>query len=101
MLRQPGHEVAGFTDSETGLDAVRAGEFDVLVTDMLMPRTDGVEIIRALRELKPQLWIVAISGGGRAMPANSTLKISSAFGADRVLHKPFSKTELLDAIHKR
>jgi DNA-binding response OmpR family regulator len=98
VLQQAGHEVSAFSDSAKGLKEVRSGEFDVLVTDMLMPGIDGVEVIRNLRNTRPKLWIVAISGGGELLPAATALKFSEVFGADRVLYKPFRKAELLAAV---
>ena len=98
VLQQAGHEVSAFTESAKGLKAVQKGDFDVLVTDMLMPSIDGVEVIRNLRRTHPKLWIVAISGGGDLLPAATALKFSEVFGADRVLYKPFRTAELLAAL---
>jgi DNA-binding response OmpR family regulator len=98
VLEQAGHAVSAFSESAKGLKEVQSGGFDVLVTDMLMPGIDGVEVIRNLRNSHPKLWIVAISGGGELLPAATALKFSEVFGADRVLYKPFRKAELLAAL---
>jgi YesN/AraC family two-component response regulator len=71
---------------------------DVLVTDILMPEADGLEVIRAASG-RPELGIIAISGGGNYMPAAVSLAMSEAFGARKVLFKPFRKQELLDAVN--
>jgi len=98
MLRGSGHEVTLVQDADTALKQVEAGGFDVLITDVLMPDKDGIEVIKALRRRHPELWIVAMSGGGRKIAATVSLKLSEAFGADRVLFKPFRRAELLAAI---
>ena len=98
VLSDAGHEVKVATDAKAGLGEIGDTKPDVLITDILMPEVDGIEVIKGLRRRYPDLWIVAISGGGSYMPANVSLKISEAFGADRTLYKPFLKADLLAAI---
>ncbi len=98
MLREAGHEVVATQDAKIGLEKIEADGFEVLITDVLMPGMDGVEVVKTLRRRFPDLWIVAISGGSKKTPANLSLKLTQAFGADRVLFKPFRKAELLAAI---
>ena len=86
-------------NGRTGISALRGAEpIDVLVTDILMPEADGIEVIRAASD-RPGLGIIAISGGGSYMPAAVSLAMSEAFGARKVLFKPFRKQELLEAIN--
>jgi CheY-like chemotaxis protein len=72
---------------------------DVVVTDIFMPEEDGIELIHKLRRRRPELPIVAISGGGarRDLPG---LTVASALGAGMVLEKPFSADELATAIRR-
>ncbi len=100
MLRGAGHDAILANDAKSGFAQMKRGGFDVLVTDMLMPEADGIEVIKTLRRQHPELWIVAISGGGRQLSANVTLKLSQAFGADRILYKPIRKSDLLAAIQR-
>jgi CheY-like chemotaxis protein len=67
---------------------------DLLITDILMPEEDGLKAIMRIRELKPDIKIIAISGGGKAGP-NNYLCLAKALGADHTLTKPFSVNELL------
>jgi CheY-like chemotaxis protein len=98
MLESAGHEV---TEANSGRAAIKTLQgpdpIDVLVTDILMPDADGLEVIRATSG-RPELGIIAISGGGNYMPAAVSLAMSEAFGARKVLFKPFRKQELLDAV---
>ncbi|MEC4889129.1 MAG: PAS domain S-box protein, partial [Nitrospira sp.] len=70
---------------------------DVLLVDMLMPDTDGVETIQTVQRDWPALKIIAMSGGG-AVNAEIYLSLAKKFGARDTLRKPFSKRDLLRAI---
>ncbi len=70
---------------------------DLVVTDLIMPEEDGLKVIMKLREVKPSLKVIAISGGGKAGPG-SYLNLAKALGADAIYSKPFSVNELIDRI---
>lgn len=70
---------------------------DLVITDLIMPDKDGLEIIQDLRRLNPKVRILAISGGGR-VDANEYLAVARKFGAVEVLPKPFTKDELRKAL---
>lgn len=98
IVRSAGHEVSTPTTGPGLRQIVAAGQYDVVVTDVLMPELDGIEVIKLVRAAKPQCPIIAISGGSPRMPASVSLKLTEAFGADVVLYKPFAKGELIEAI---
>lgn len=98
MLESAGHSVIEAPNGRLGIEKLQDPEpLDVLVTDILMPEADGLEVIRAAAT-RQNLAIVAISGGGNYMPAAVSLAMSEAFGARKVLFKPFRKKELLEAV---
>ena len=70
---------------------------DLVVTDIIMPDEDGLKVIMKLREIKPSIRIIAISGGGKAGPGNY-LNLARALGADEVFSKPFSMHDLINKI---
>jgi DNA-binding response OmpR family regulator len=70
---------------------------DLVVTDIIMPDEDGLKVIMKLREIKPTIRIIAISGGGKAGPGNY-LNLARALGADEIFPKPFSIQTLLTKI---
>ena len=59
-----------------------------------MPDEDGLKVIMKLREQKPSVKIIAISGGGKVGPGNY-LNLAKALGADAVFSKPFSINDLM------
>jgi CheY-like chemotaxis protein len=93
MLTQSGYDVVEARNGTEALTLLDRLPPDVVLTDLVMPEREGLEIIRELKVTHPALRIIAMSGGGRAS-ASSYLKIASAMGADRVLAKPFSNSEI-------
>lgn len=98
-LRRAGHEVTAAKDGSEGLQiSIRSGHrFDVVVTDLEMPEKAGLETIVELKKVRPNLKIIAMSGGGLHRPT-ALLAASAIVGADVTLAKPFSAAELLNAI---
>ena len=98
ILETAGHDIA---EAENGKAAVRqmdSASFDLLVTDVVMPESDGIELIRTLAHQGRKLPILAVSGGGRHLPAAVSLALTEAAGAHRTLFKPFRAAELLAAV---
>lgn len=72
--------------------------FDVIVTDILMPEVDGLEVIRKLKAVNPTCRIIAMSGGGRLNGSDIYLHLADVFGVDATLAKPFDIPELCNAM---
>jgi CheY-like chemotaxis protein len=72
---------------------------DLVITDLIMPEEDGLKVIIKLRELKPSIKIIAISGGGKAGPG-SYLNLAKALGANALYSKPFSINDLIAKIEE-
>lgn len=98
ILRTAGHDVVEAANGFAAIRQIDAGEFDLLITDVLMPKSDGIELIRALARRGRHLPIIAVSGGGRNLPAAVSLALTEAAGAHRTLYKPFRAAELLAAV---
>ncbi len=77
----------------------RPSVVDLVVTDLLMPEEDGLMVIMKIRELKPSVKMIAISGGGKAGPG-SYLLMASTLGADHVFSKPFLPSELVQKVRE-
>jgi len=72
---------------------------DMLITDILMPDIDGIEVMLLCKQFKPDIYIIAISGGGR-IDAEHYLRLATELGANAILRKPFTVNELLKSIEK-
>lgn len=89
-------------EAENGKEAIthfKPSLTDVVITDLIMPEEDGLKVIMTLRNLKPSLKIIAMSGGGKAGPG-SYLNLAQALGADAIFSKPFSTGEMVKNIEK-
>ncbi len=99
MLEHNGHNVLVASD---GMEATRLyqkhSDIDLIVTDVLMPEKDGLEVIMEIRNKLPQVKIIAISGGGR-ISHTDYLIAARRLGAHATLSKPFARQELMDAIN--
>lgn len=89
-------------EAENGKDALthfKPSVTDLVITDLIMPDEDGLKVIMRIRELKPSIKIIAISGGGKAGPG-SYLNLAKALGADAIYSKPFSVNDMIFKIEK-
>ena len=94
VLERAGHQVDEANDGNVGLDKYNADHQDVVVTDIIMPNQEGIETIQALRELRPTVRIIAMSGvfGGQF------LQTAERLGADATLAKPIQVRLLRDTV---
>jgi len=88
------HTVLEAADGKEAITHFKPAVTDLVVTDLIMPEEDGLRVIIKLREIKPALKVIAISGGGKAGPA-SYLNLAKALGADAIFTKPFSINDLI------
>lgn len=99
MMIRSGHTVTKARDGVEGLALFEPAAFDLVITDMMMPRQGGREVLRALRKREPQVKVLAMSGGDRAGPTD-VLSVARLEGAAGVLAKPFTAHVLLSAIRE-
>jgi CheY-like chemotaxis protein len=97
MLKTRGHSVETATDGEEGITAYRAGTFDLMLLDLLMPNKEGLETIVELRAEFPDIKIIAMSGGSEAYAFND-LPTATKLGAQWRLCKPFDRAKLDDVV---
>jgi CheY-like chemotaxis protein len=97
VLTEAGYQVQEVPDGRQALELYGCHPTDLVITDLVMPEKEGLEMIGEFRQLYPGAKIIAISGGGRG-GSGDYLKMAQALGAQRVLAKPFSHKEILDAV---
>jgi CheY-like chemotaxis protein len=109
VLERSGHAVTVATNAAAGLDAVARQPPDVVITDIIMPKVHGVELIKTLRARYPRIRVIAISGGGsfgppaykpNAISTHAYLAAACEAGAEEILTKPFDLTDLLAAVRR-
>ena len=97
MLTRAKHVVAGAVDGEDALKVLKEFKPDIMVTDIIMPKKSGTELIEEVKKNLPDLEIIAISGGGRLDPMGY-LDLSESLGATVSFEKPIDNSALLMAI---
>jgi two-component system chemotaxis response regulator CheY len=104
VLSRVGFHVVTAENGAAGLQAFYDRPPDVVIVDIIMPRHNGVEVIRKIRESYPGARIVAITGGGNFGPlgykpgtlvTEAYLASATESGADAVMTKPFHRTDLI------
>src|SRR3954464_4147393 len=75
-LEESGHTVTCASNGRDVVRLVQARDFDVVITDILMPDGDGWDAIAEVCRLRPEAAIVAMSGGAKEIPANAALRVA-------------------------
>ncbi len=99
VLLREGYQTSIARNGDEAVKKIKNEKFDLMITDILMPQKEGIEVIQEVRGANPQLKIIAISSGGRA-GYTSFLRIAETFGADASLEKPFTAAQLLSKIEE-
>lgn len=89
-LRSKGYKVTEARTGEAALEILDDQDFDLLVTDMVMPRVDGATLINTARKTRPALPVICISGYTREAVANEVASLANV----HFLPKPFSLKQL-------
>lgn len=97
MLENEGYDVELANNGKEGLEQIRRDPPDLVITDIVMPEKEGLEMIREVRSRFPEMKIIAISGGGR-LDSGEYLEPARHFGAARILRKPFQKKDMVAAV---
>jgi CheY-like chemotaxis protein len=94
-LEHFGYEAITATDGMEGLKQLQAAEYDLVVTDIVMPYVSGVGVVTAVKEKRPDIPVIAITGYGKEPEAAAVEK-----KADLVLAKPVKMSILKEYIDK-
>lgn len=95
-LKAVGYEVQDASTGTEGLEKVRSGRFDVVITDFRLPGVDGLEIVQASKEHSPSAEVIMITAHGSVDTAVQAMKQ----GAYDFITKPFSMDELLLVVER-
>jgi len=98
ILELEGYDVLEAEDGADALGLIRIEEFDLLITDILMPGMEGIELVREARKLRPRLKTLGMTGGGE-MGVHKIAHLSRTF-FDAFLEKPFEQETLLSEVRE-
>lgn len=98
MLEQDGHEVIVAEDGEQGIILYHENLPDLVISDLVMPNKNGIDMILELKKEYPGLRMLAISGGGGITGAFDYLPTAKLVGANNILKKPFGINDLRTAL---
>ena len=99
ILQLEGYYVRTACNGEEVLEACQQEDFDLLITDIMMPKKEGVETIMELKNINPGISVIAISGGGRE-GGMDVLRAAEMVGAEFTISKPFEPKDLIKAVEK-
>ena len=99
FLEGAGHSVALASNGREGLQLMKQQKPDLIITDIMMPEMDGLELLMNIRKQHLGIPVIAISGGMKTQPANF-LPQAKKFGAHRVFIKPVKLSDLRDAVNE-
>ncbi|RZT00229.1 sigma-54-dependent transcriptional regulator [Aquimarina brevivitae] len=88
------YEVIEAEDGLVGIEKIKADDFDLILCDIKMPKMDGVEVLEAVKKIKPEIPIVMISGHGDLDTAVNTMRL----GAFDYISKPPDLNRLLNTV---
>jgi two-component system chemotaxis response regulator CheY len=107
VLTRSGYQVTTADNGVTGVEIYFEHPTDVVIVDIIMPRSDGIAVIRKIRAHFPQARIIAITGGGNFWPrdykpnalvTDAYLVLATESGANAIMRKPFRRQQLIDTV---
>lgn len=96
-LEKSGFEALGAADGKEAIIQFGTHRPEMVITDIIMPDMEGTETITQLRQMDPDVKIIAISGGGFVQP-EFYLGLAKKMGADQIIRKPIDLHEMMDKI---
>lgn len=104
ILGDEGYTIFQASNGLEAIEVMTAGQIDLLITDILMPEMDGIELSTIARNQFPDLKMILISGGGRQGLLSGeydylgmTAKLTNI---DHVLKKPFDPLEIIELVNR-
>ena len=94
MLTENGHQTVEAREGGEGLELFNEGKFDIVITDMSMPKMSGLQLSRKISQIREDLPIILISGFSDLLDDHNL----SDYGIRELIHKPIRKVMLAQAI---
>ena len=100
MIRNDSDEILEAENGIQALELCNESNIDLIITDIVMPEMNGIDLIMEVKNRFPQISIIAISGGGGISGRYNYLDIAELLGSKSILSKPFESSELRDQVKK-
>jgi adenylate cyclase len=95
FLRQEGHVVVEASDGAKALEMLQALTFDLVITDFVLPKMNGIRFVEQLHTLQPRMPIILVTGYLSAISGNRLLEDTA-----EILTKPFQLNDLRSAVQR-
>lgn len=100
VLEIQGYKVITAPDGEQALACLAAEPIDLIITDLVMPKMDGIDFVKQLREIKPDLPVIVVSGSTRNIMQRYGIDSIQVPGANASLPKPFKSVDLIEQVRQ-
>jgi len=90
ILSREGYKIRSAEDGVVALEVLKAEKFDIIISDMKMPRMDGFELLKIVKNEYPQIGVIIMTAYGDTY----TVKDALLLGADEYITKPFKSYEI-------
>ena len=97
MLEKAGHSLLDCEDGDKGIDIFLENNIDIVLTDIAMPKKDGVEVLIEMKKVSPSVKVIAMSG---VRDCEKLLAVANIYKADATIKKPFEKEDILTAVKR-
>ena len=94
LLGREGHTVTDAADGDQALSRIAEDQFDLVITDFMMPGMLGDELIRRIHESSPQMPVVVIS----SYTDSDLFRVVRGLSVARIINKPFAEADILGAV---
>lgn len=98
MIKPAGYDVIVAENGAEAFDVCKKESIDLIITDIVMPEKNGIDLIMNVKKEYPEIPIIAVSGGGGITGRYDYLEIAKLVGANNILKKPFKIEELRTAV---
>ncbi len=96
ILKEEGYNVDSAQNGQKGLEMIKDKDYDVVLTDLIMPVMGGMELLRNIKQIKPEISVIIITAFGTIENAVEAIKV----GASEYITKPFKIDEVQSKIKK-
>jgi CheY-like chemotaxis protein len=100
VLEIQGYKVISAPDGQQALACLNLQPIDLVITDLVMPQMNGIDFVKQVREIQPDLPVIVVSGSTRNIMQRYGIDSIQVPGANASLPKPFKSVDLLEQVQQ-